>query len=388
MNPSHLNPAPCRHLLTRPRLPSTIRSTSYLDQSIQRSFSQSPALLDDEPERVRQKKAPTRLRRRMYLWLNGPGRAFRDPLRGSTNYLGAYTFDGRLRRVRNDRRGDAQDAEAAAEEAAEENDEDAEGEEDAGEGLPPAREPDLRPYPLNPNFHSQKVLSEEMRDVIWQKVVEKKESVSAVSAELGVDMRRIGAVVRLKTVEKNWEKEGTPFASAYASAVMAMLPQTKHNPKNQKPHESINDLPVHPATQQQIFYPTSESRQFTREDAARVFSPTLLPADKRIPHPELIEAERPEHADLKPQQRARIADQLRQAMEKEKQEAEQKRRRWEQKNIQVVQKPKWDFRFESIKADNVGRNGRHPAGVGWRYGMPHEDRKRGHMKDVPDKVLT
>lgn len=211
MNPSHLTPAPCRHLLTRPRLPSTIRSTSYLDQSIQRSFSQSPALLDDEPERVRQKKAPTRLRRRMYLWLNGPGRAFRDPLRGSTNYLGAYTFDGRLRRVRNDRRGDAQDAEAAAEEAAEENDEDAEGEEDAGEGLPPARESDLRPYPLNPNFHSQKVLSEEMRDVIWQKVVEKKESVSAVSAELGVDMRRIGAVVRLKTVEKNWEKEVSPF---------------------------------------------------------------------------------------------------------------------------------------------------------------------------------
>lgn len=50
-----------------------------------------------------------------------------------------------------------------------------------------------------------------MRDVIWQKVVEKKESVSAVSAELGVDMRRIGAVVRLKTVEKNWEKEASPF---------------------------------------------------------------------------------------------------------------------------------------------------------------------------------
>lgn len=43
-------------------------------------------------------------------------------------------------------------------------------------------------------------------------------------------------------------------------------------PEPPVPHESINDLPVHPLTNPQIFWPVSESRQFTRVDAGRVFS--------------------------------------------------------------------------------------------------------------------
>ena len=35
----------------------------------------------------------------MFQWLNGPGAAFRDPLPGSTNYLGAYDDKGQLTRV-------------------------------------------------------------------------------------------------------------------------------------------------------------------------------------------------------------------------------------------------------------------------------------------------
>src|ERR1700753_2474742 len=71
---------------------------------------------------------------------------------------------------------------------------------------------------------------------------------------------------------------------------MSMLPQTTYQ-KN-KPimaHESIDDLPVHPATTQQIFWPSSESREFTRIDAGKVFKPDLLPADLRIPHPQTVE---------------------------------------------------------------------------------------------------
>ena len=56
-----------------------------------------------------------------------------------------------------------------------------------------------------------------------------------------------------------------------------MLPKTHYDKDIPTIHESINDLPVHPATTQQIFHPTSESRVFTRADAARVFEPTLLP---------------------------------------------------------------------------------------------------------------
>lgn len=41
--------------------------------------------------------------------------------------------------------------------------------------------------------------------MIWNKVMVKWEGVKAVSAELGVDQRRVAAVVRMKEVEKDWE---------------------------------------------------------------------------------------------------------------------------------------------------------------------------------------
>ena len=63
---------------------------------------------------------------------------------------------------------------------------------------------DLRPFPLNDHFKSQSVLSEELREEVWRQVVEEKQTVSTVSAVFGIDMRRVAAVVRLKTVEKDW----------------------------------------------------------------------------------------------------------------------------------------------------------------------------------------
>lgn len=63
----------------------------------------------------------------------------------------------------------------------------------------------LRPFPSNPAFISQPVLSEEARELIWNKVMVKWEGIKAVSAELGVDQRRVAAVVRMKEMEKDWE---------------------------------------------------------------------------------------------------------------------------------------------------------------------------------------
>lgn len=60
-----------------------------------------------------------------------------------------------------------------------------------------------QPFPLNPLFRSEPVLSEQLRDSIWKKVVENGEAIKAVSQEFGVDVRRIAAVVRLKEVEQN-----------------------------------------------------------------------------------------------------------------------------------------------------------------------------------------
>ena len=66
---------------------------------------------------------------------------------------------------------------------------------------------DPRPFPLNPTFVSESVLSEELREEIFQRIVVQKQNIREVSVDLGVDMRRIGAVVRLVELERRWRKQ-------------------------------------------------------------------------------------------------------------------------------------------------------------------------------------
>lgn len=156
------------------------------------------------------------------------------------------------------------------------------------------------------------------------------------------------------------------------------MPETK-NPVT--PHENINDLLVHPRTRQQIFYPASESRQFTREDAAKAFDNKLLPADKRIPLPMLIDIEKwtiqgLERSERQKLQRERDAQAKDNALQKQTKHAA-----WEARTQRVVPGRRWDFKFQDISAERVGKDGRAGASVpGARYGMPHEDRKRGMVK--------
>lgn len=170
-----------------------------------------------------------------------------------------------------------------------------------------------------------------------------------------------------------------------------MLPQTKFDrkrlgdPTKNFTHESINDLPVHPHTRQQLFYPTSESRQFTRADAAKVFSSTLLPADDRIPLSELIEVERDGVKGLSREERTANIQARAQKKAKAKEDKARRKADWEAHNVKVVGNQRWNFRFESINVENAGKNGRGSKGVGWRYGDPHHDRKRGAIK-LPTSV--
>lgn len=166
---------------------------------------------------------------------------------------------------------------------------------------------------------------------------------------------------------------------------MSMLPQTPWREDTRVRHEPINDLPVHASTGQQIFYPTSESRQFTRIDAAKAFHPKLLPADDRVPHPELIQAERDINAGLTKEERHAIIRERDEAKQKRDARNEERKREWEARNIKQVGGRRWDFKFENISVDAAGQHGRSPAGVGWRYGVPHQDRKRGQIK-IPTSV--
>ena len=170
----------------------------------------------------------------MYAWLNGPGRAFENPLPGSTNYLGAYDKSGNLIRGRDNPREEITnedlpsleadvEAEASDEtrERKDKTDEDKvdaleeevqrqekaeksrEGKDDDG-ALSRETMEDLRPFPLNKQFRSQPVLSEELREAIYNDVVARGISVPTVSVQFGVSNERVAAVVRLKRMEKEW----------------------------------------------------------------------------------------------------------------------------------------------------------------------------------------
>ena len=138
----------------------------------------------------------------MFMWLDGPGRNFKDPLPGSTNYMSAYDRRGNLLRSDIDVRTkpstneDTESADAAAlERAAKEK------------TLPKETPEDMRPFPLNQQFRSESVLSEAAREAVWEKYAQGGKTVRVISVEMGVDMRRVAAVIRLKQIEKNWEDQ-------------------------------------------------------------------------------------------------------------------------------------------------------------------------------------
>ncbi|KAL6711514.1 hypothetical protein ACN47E_004448 [Coniothyrium glycines] len=409
-----------------PRLPSAKLSSSTTTSSFSSSTAR-PQCIAQPSRQFSQTPCPqvTLRRRKFYDWLNGPGRQLKEPLPGSTNYLGAYDKYGYLMRAgSNYRRPESATAQSQKKESeraeagnasvqstpsgqenldeleaairsggAEENDtEKSSKDEGADDTLPPETAEDLQPFPLNKYFRSQPVLSEELREAIYQRVKKDGATVSLASVEFGVSNERVGAVVRLKQMEKEWVAQGKTLAMPYSKAVLSMLPTTPHvdttKPKNKgkRPfvHEPINDLIVHPATRQQLFVPVAESRHFTRVDAGKAFDNNLLPADARIPHPELVQAERELEAGLPSEERRRLAAGRMEAEQTKKRNAERKKEE-ELRRLRVVPQRRWDFVFQDVSVDKAGRDGRGAEAAGWRYGVPHQDRKKGVVK-IPTKV--
>lgn len=154
----------------------------------------------------------------MFRWLRGPGAVFKDPLPGSTNYLNAYDANGRLFRAA-DSRGPNEGKEEESKSSTLPGEEATEGDDKknfaSGQPIPKERPDDLMPFPLNRQFRSQPVLSEELREEIWRRAVIMGQSVKVISANLGVEMARVGAVVRLKTVEKDWIEQVCSLGFSY-----------------------------------------------------------------------------------------------------------------------------------------------------------------------------
>lgn len=122
----------------------------------------------------------------MFEWLNGEGAILKHHIPGSTNYLTNLK--------------DRNASVASEEKSARDQSANAGGSEEGDIG-------GNKPFPLNPSFVSESILSEELRNGIYDRVVVQKMSVRAVSVELGVDMKRVAAVVRLVELEARWRKE-------------------------------------------------------------------------------------------------------------------------------------------------------------------------------------
>lgn len=63
------------------------------------------------------------------------------------------------------------------------------------------------PFPLNPLYTSPRVLTDEAREIVWEEVMKSGKSLKVVSAEYGIDVQRVAAIVRLKEVQRQWEAQ-------------------------------------------------------------------------------------------------------------------------------------------------------------------------------------
>jgi hypothetical protein len=112
----------------------------------------------------------------------------------------------------------------------------------------------------------------------------------------------------------------------------------------------------------------------------------MLPPDKRMPIRELIQVEKDvasgklSYDESLQEFRAKAAKEQLRLAEKDQAAAEA-----EEARITRVTTDRFEFRVKDINADNVGRKGRSPDAIGWRYGYPYPDRKQGQVK-IPTSV--
>ena len=78
-----------------------------------------------------------------------------------------------------------------------------------------------------------------------------------------------------------------------------------------------------------------------------------------------------------------IVRDLREKLEKEEADKlalDRERRERRQREVKKVGTQRWEFRFEDVSAEDAGRKG-----LGARYGVPAQDRKKGQVK-IPTRV--
>ncbi|PUU75905.1 eukaryotic mitochondrial regulator protein-domain-containing protein [Tuber borchii] len=282
----------------------------------------------------------------MFAWLSGPGAVFKQPT-GEPQYISSYD---RSTWERKDK----------------------------------TRNPDafVQPYPFNRYFKSQPVLSDAFREDIYTRVKRDNHSIRQVSAALNVSIERVAAVVRLKQVEKEHVANGGKLCTFLTKALDQMLPvvdvPTRADGGSGSggggggPFENIQELPIHSLARRQVFVPTSESREFTRADAGKEFG--LPAADVMVPHPDLVTLAK-ERNEIIPLEERIMRQKERDRLEEIRREAEKERAAERRRQKKVLEVGRWKWCFTEAETGKVG----------FRYGFPLPDRKKGHVK-IPTHV--
>lgn len=173
--------------------------------------------------------------------------------------------------------------------------------------------------------------------------------------------------------------QGKPLAKPYQNAMMKLLPVSEYRGTNMN-FEPIHEQHVHKLTMQQLYVPVSESREFSREDAAKAFHRSMLSPDKRSPLPELIKLQK-SHLEGVP-----LAEGWKTFLDETRAEedavvAKEKAKRAEaERRTSRVSSGRFEFRFKDVNIDVAGSTGRGRGAIGIRYGVPYNDRRKGAVK--------
>jgi hypothetical protein len=175
----------------------------------------------------------------------------------------------------------------------------------------------------------------------------------------------------------NTKFQGKPVATYLTKALHTMLKVTPLADKQSKQsrqefHEGLQDMVSHPFSHRQTFIPVSESRTFTRADAGHEFG--LPPTEEAVPHPDLVKIAKERALGLDDSVRLQLQIARDNAAAKELKKEEERKKKLNTP-AKVVERGRFAWRLQKAETGKVG----------FRYGVPHMDRKKGQVK-IPTSV--
>ncbi|ODV78069.1 uncharacterized protein CANTADRAFT_27017 [Suhomyces tanzawaensis NRRL Y-17324] len=132
----------------------------------------------------------------------------------------------------------------------------------------PGRNPELHPFPQNAACRTASIIPDELKQKICDDINENGMHAQEVAHKYGIKLARIEAVLRLNSIEKQWQQENKIFPDLenFASVMYKMFPLY------QPPHgaDNLTEIPTPHKTLQQRFLTIAESEPFGPVDAAKI----------------------------------------------------------------------------------------------------------------------